>query len=79
MIIKLYLSLCLCGCLFFNSKSAFPQLLVNSPINIEIVTTSVVEAFTSVVASIANFTIDNASLTYESIVVPYSYKEALLG
>jgi hypothetical protein len=63
----------------FNSKSAFPQLLVNSPITIEIVTTSVVEAFTSVVASIANFTIDNASLTYESIVVPYSYKEALLA
>jgi hypothetical protein len=73
------MSLCLCGCLFSIAKSAFPQLLVNSPISIELVTTSVVEAFTCVVASITNFTIDNASLTYESIVVPYSYKEALLA
>jgi hypothetical protein len=64
----------------FNSKSAFPQLLVNSPITIELVTTSVIEAFTAVVtARITNFTIDNASLSYESIVVPYSYKEALLA
>lgn len=63
----------------FNSKSAFPQLLVNSPINIEIVTASVVEAFTCVTANITNYTIDNASLSYESIVVPYSYKEALLA
>ena len=63
----------------FNSKSAFPQLLVNSPINIELVTTSVIEAFTCVTASITNFTIDSASISYESIVVPYSYKEALLA
>jgi hypothetical protein len=63
----------------FNSKSAFPQLLVNSPINIEIVTSSLVEAFTCVTASITNYTIENASLSYESIVVPYSYKEALLA
>lgn len=63
----------------FNSKSAFPQLLVNSPITIELVTTSVIEAFSCVTASITNYTIDNASLSYESIVVPYSYKEALLA
>ena len=63
----------------FNSKSAFPQLLVNSPINIELVTTSVIEAFSCVTANITNFQIDNASLSYESIVVPYSYKEALLS
>jgi hypothetical protein len=63
----------------FNSKSAFPQLLVNSPITIELVTTSIIEAFTAVVTAATNFTIDNASLSYESIVVPYSYKEALLA
>jgi hypothetical protein len=63
----------------FNSKSAFPQLLVNSPITIELVTTSIIDAFTAVVTAATNFTIDNASLSYESIVVPYSYKEALLA
>jgi len=63
----------------FNSKSAFPQLLVNSPITIELVTTSIIEAFTAVVTAATNYTIDNASLSYESIVVPYSYKEALLA
>lgn len=63
------------GC--FNSMTAFPLCLLSSPVQIEILTEAVNNAFAGVLNGITSYTISEASLVYESIEVEPSFVQAL--
>ena len=63
------------GC--FNSMTAFPLCLLQSPVQVEILTAAVNAAFAGAVNGVTNYTISEASLVYESIEVEPSFVQAL--
>ena len=63
------------GC--FNSNSAFPLCLLNSPVQLEILTESINNAFAGTATGITGYSITEASLVYESIEVEPSFVQAL--
>ena len=67
--------------IFCNANQAFPLLLFpnGSSITLEILTETVNNAIYAVTTAVTNYTISEASLVYETIDVPYSFKEGLLA
>lgn len=63
------------GC--FNSQTALPLCLMTSPIQVEIQTESVNNAFSGATTAITGYSISEASLVYEAIQVEPSFIQAL--
>jgi hypothetical protein len=62
----------------FNSNQAFPALLLNGNITLEIVTETVNSAFYGIVASVSNYSLSDLTLVYETIDVTPEFKNALI-
>lgn len=64
----------------FNADAAFPMLLVNGGISIELTSNSVAEAFTSTGGSyLSGYTLSKLALVYEVITVTPDFKNALIA
>jgi hypothetical protein len=76
-----YVSIPLFIPLFCNANQAFPLLLLpnGSNITLEILTETVNNAIYATTTAVTGYTISEASLVYETIDVPYSFKEGLLA
>ncbi len=57
---------------------ALPLLLMNSGIQLEVVTDSIANAFASIGGTVTNFSLDNLGLYFETITVTQEYKQALI-
>ena len=62
----------------FCSNQAFPSLLLQTPISIEILTENVKSAFYSIESEVTDYSVSSASLVYETITVSSEFKQALL-
>lgn len=62
----------------FTCAQALPLLLMNSGIQLEVVTDSLANAFASVNGTVTNYSLDNLGLYYETITVTQEYKQALI-
>jgi hypothetical protein len=62
----------------FNSNQAFPALLLNGNITLEIVTETVLNAFFSLIAEVTSYSLSDLCLVYETIDVTPEFKNALV-